>query len=109
MMVAGYTLLHKSHVSVDIIYARLPRRWQAGLDAISYILFFFPYVLIFVTAGTEYASASWVTRETTLTARLPLVMPIMKTVIPVASFFLLLQGVAEFVRNLYLFIRNREL
>lgn len=109
MIVAGYALLHNSHVNVDIIYARLSRRWQAGLDAISYLIFFLPFVTIFVTAGTEYAAASWATGEKTLTARLPLVMPLMKTVIPLAGLLLLLQGLAQFIRNLFLFIQNREL
>lgn len=109
MMVAGYAHLYNSHVNVDLIFVRLSRRWQAGLEAISYIIFFFPFVLIFVTAGTEYASASWATSEKTLTARLPLVMPMMKSIIPLGGLLLLLQGFAQFIRNLFFFIQNREL
>lgn len=109
MLLAGYALLHNSHVNVDIIYAHLSRRWQAGLDAVSYLIFFFPYILICITAGTQYATASWATGETTLTARLPLVMPLMKTLIPLGSLLLLLQGLAQFIRNVFFLVRNREL
>ncbi len=109
MMVAAYTLLYGEHVSVDLIYSHLSRRWQALIDVVSYLIFFFPFVFILVIAGSQYAAASWATGERTLTARLPLVMPAMKTLIPIASFLLLLQGLSHFVRSLLLIIRGREL
>jgi TRAP-type mannitol/chloroaromatic compound transport system permease small subunit len=109
MMVAAYTLLYDGHVTVDLIYGVLSRRWQAVIDVLSYLLFFFPFFLVFLVAGTEYASDSWATSERTMTAQLPLMLPIMKTLIPVASFLLLLQGASRFVRSLYLAVSGREL
>jgi len=109
MMVAAYTHLYNGHVNVDLVYSRLSRRWQAAIDVISYLIFFFPFFLIFVIAGSEYATASWKTGERTLTARLPLVMPAMKTLIPVASFLLLLQGLSHFMRSLILLFRGKEI
>jgi len=109
MMVAAYTHLYSGHVNVDLVYLHLSRRWQAVIDVVSYLIFFFPYVLIFVIAGSEYAAASWATGEKTLTARLPVVMPAMKTLIPVASLLLLLQGLSNFVRSLFLIVRGKEL
>jgi TRAP-type mannitol/chloroaromatic compound transport system permease small subunit len=109
MMVAAYTHLYNGHVSVDLFYTRLSRRWQAIIDVLSYLIFFFPFFLIFVIAGSEYAAASWKTGETTLTARLPLVMPAMKTLIPLASLLLLLQGLSHFTRSLFFVVRGREI
>ena len=108
MMVGAYGLLHNSHINIDLIYNRLSRRWQAGLDAVSYILFFFPYFLIFLIAGTDLAVDSWTTGERTVTGR-PFIIPGMKILIPISSFFLLLQGLSQFVRSLYLCICGREL
>jgi len=109
MMVAAYTLLYRDHVSVDLISSHLSRRWQAALDVVNYLIFFFPFMIILIIAGTEYASDSWATGERTLTARLPIVMPGMKTLIPLASFLLLLQGLSQFFRSLVYLLRGREL
>ncbi|OGP78267.1 MAG: hypothetical protein A2V86_16715 [Deltaproteobacteria bacterium RBG_16_49_23] len=108
MMVGAYGLLHNSHVNIDIIYNYLPRRWQAGLDAVSYLFLFFPYFLIFLYAGTDLAVESVAMGEKTVTGT-PLIVPVLKTLIPLSSFFILLQGLSQVVRNLYLCIRGREL
>jgi len=108
MMVGAYGLLHNSHVNIDLIYSRLSRRWQAGLDVVNYLLFFFPYFLIFLIAGTDLAADSWAIGERTVTGR-PFIIPGMKILIPLSSFFLLLQGLAQFVRSLFLCVRGREL
>ena len=108
MMVGAYGLLHNAHVNIDLIYSRLSRRWQAGLDVVSYLLFFFPYFIIFLIAGTDLAADSWTIGERTVTGR-PFIIPGMKILIPISSFFLLLQGLAQFVRSLFLCIRGREL
>ena len=108
MMVGAYGLLHNSHVNIDLIYSRLSRRWQAGFDVVNYLLFFFPYFLIFLIAGTDLGVDSWMTGERTVTGR-PFIIPGMKILIPISSFFLLLQGLAQFVRSLFLCVRGREL
>ena len=108
MMVGAYGLLHNSHVNIDLIYSSLSRRWQAGLDVVNYLLFFFPYFLIFLIAGTDLAVDSWATGERTVTGR-PFIIPGMKLLIPLSSFFLLLQGLAQFVRSLFLWVRGRDL
>ena len=33
----GYVLFHDGHVRVDVIYARLPERWKAILDMITFL------------------------------------------------------------------------
>jgi TRAP-type mannitol/chloroaromatic compound transport system permease small subunit len=108
MMVGAYGLLYNSHINIDIIYNYLPRRWQAGLDAVSYLLLFFPYFLIFLYAGTDLAVESIANGDKTVTGT-PIIVPVIKTLMPLSSFFMLLQGIAQFVRNLYLCIRGREL
>lgn len=108
MMVGAYGLLHNAHVNIDTIYMVLPRRWQAGLDAAGYLLLFFPYFLVFLYAGTDLAFESVQMGDKTVTG-VPIIVPVMKTLIPLSSFFILLQGLAQFVRSLQLCIRGREL
>lgn len=108
MMVGAYGLLHNSHVNIDTIYMYLPRRWQAGLDSVSYLLLFFPYFFIFLYAGTDLAIESVQMGDRTVTG-VPIIVPVMKTLMPLSSLFMLLQGIAQFVRSLHLCIRGREL
>jgi TRAP-type mannitol/chloroaromatic compound transport system permease small subunit len=108
MMVGAYGLLHNAHVNIDTIYMYLPRRWQAGLDSAGYLLLFFPYFFIFLYAGTDLAVESVMMGDRTVTGA-PIIVPVMKTLIPLSSFFILLQGLAQFVRSLHLCIRGREL
>ena len=108
MMVGAYGLLHNSHVNIDTIYMYLPRRWQAGLDAAGYLLLFFPYFFIFLYAGTDLAIESVQMGDRTVTGT-PVIVPVMKTLMPLSSFLMLLQGLAQFVRSLHLCIRGREL
>ncbi len=109
MILAAYALLHKSHVAIDIIYIRFSPKKQAVLDLVTYLLFFFPFVIILLYVGFDNAVASWATREKTLTARLPLVLPGMKTVTPVTALLLLLQGFAIFYRRLYFLKKGKVL
>ena len=108
MMVGAYGLLHNAHVNIDTIYVYLPRRWQAGFDVAGYLLLFFPYFLVFLYAGTDLAVESVMMGDRTVTG-VPIIVPVMKTLIPLSSLFMLLQGLAQFVRCLHLCVRGREL
>lgn len=108
MIVAAYTLLHKSHVFVDIVYARVSKRVQAILDVISYSIFFFPFVFVLLYEGILFAANSWSIRETSWSVFAPPLYPI-KTVIPIMAFLALIQGVSIFIRQLYMAIKGKEL
>ncbi len=109
MILASFTLLHRAHVSIDILYNRLHPKKRAVLDVVTYLFFFFPFVIILLKVGFENALASWATGEKTLTARLPLVMPLMKTVTPLTALLLLLQGFSIFYKRVYLSVKGKEL
>ena len=108
MMVGGYGLLHNSHVNIDTLYMFLPRRVQAGFDVFSYIIMFFPFVLIMLYAGSDLAIESVRAGDKTVTG-FPIIVPVVKSLIPLASLLLVLQGVSQFLRSLYLCVRGREL
>ncbi len=108
MLAAAYTLLHKAHVSIDIIYLRFSPRVRGALDILTHLVFFFPFCIIVFYQGIIYAHTSWSIGETSDTAALT-ILPLIKTVIPVTFAMLLLQGLANFIRSIQLFARGKDL
>ena len=108
MLVAAYTLLYRSHVSIDIIYGRYSPRTRGILDIITYIIFFFPFCSIVFYQGIVFAQTSWAIGETSESAALR-VVPLIKTVIPVTFGLLLLQGLANFIRSIMLVVKGKEI
>jgi len=108
MLVAAYALLYKAHVSVDIISQSFPPRVRGVLDILTYLIFFFPFCIIMLYYGMDFAYTSWMQNETSGSAALPCV-PQVKTVIPVTFALLLIQGLATFIRSIYLTVKGEEL
>jgi len=101
MMAGAYTLAKNGHVRGDVLYGFFPPRLQAALDLALYLLFFLPGVVAMVWAGWTYAGESFAIREhSTITVDGPPIYPF-KAVIPLAGFFILVQGLVEIVRCLY--------
>jgi TRAP-type mannitol/chloroaromatic compound transport system permease small subunit len=98
MMAGAYTLSKNGHVRGDVLYGFFPPRLQAGLDLTLYFVFFLPGVTALCWAGYNYASESWAILEHSgITADGPPVYHY-KSIIPLAGFFLLMQGIVEIVR-----------
>ena len=71
---------------------------QAALDLVLYIVFFLPGIAALIYAGADYAGDSWrIAEHSNVTSDGPPVYHF-KTMIPVAGFFVMLQGVAEIIR-----------
>jgi TRAP-type mannitol/chloroaromatic compound transport system permease small subunit len=98
MMAGAYALSRNSHVRADLIYRLLPVRVQGGLDLVLYVVFFFPGVIALVYSGYGFAAFAWMIGEHSSSSPNGPPLYHFKTVIPVAAFFLLLQGVAETLR-----------
>ncbi|MCL0052384.1 TRAP transporter small permease subunit [Peptococcaceae bacterium] len=109
MLAGAFTLLYKGHVTVDLIHSRLSTRGKAILDVVGYLLFFFPFLIILIKVGTEFAIASWKISEVTPSAKLPYIVPIMKTLIPFTALLLVLQGLVNIMRNVYIVIKGAKL
>jgi TRAP-type mannitol/chloroaromatic compound transport system permease small subunit len=100
MIGAAYTLLLDEHVRIGVLYDRVSDRSRAIINVMGYIIFFFPVTLALLWYGTDYAIQSWkITEHAGVSMWSPPIYPF-KTVIPVAAFLLLLQGIVEFVRSL---------
>ena len=105
LMIAGYTLLHKQHVAVDVFSSLLSARKKAIIDIIGYLIFFFPLSFVMIWFGVDFAKTSWMEMEK---ARHVFPIPLypIKTVIPLAFTLLFLQGLSHFIRRIYSLARR---
>jgi TRAP-type mannitol/chloroaromatic compound transport system permease small subunit len=101
MMAMCTVMRHDKHIRIDIITLQLPERIQLYLRLITFWLVFVPFVGAMLWAGTEYAAKSWMQVEHSWSAWKPPLYPY-KTVIPISLALLFLQGIANFIRELYL-------
>jgi TRAP-type mannitol/chloroaromatic compound transport system permease small subunit len=106
MLGGAYTLRHRGHVNIDILYNRLSPRWQAILDIVTSFVFFL-FCVALIWKGAEFAQASWRVLETSSTSfRAPLFPS--KTLIPIGGSLLLLQGLAKFIRDTITIVKGRQ-
>lgn len=98
LMAGPYALAQDAHVRGDVLYRLFSVRWQARLDFMLYILFFFPGMMALFWYGWEIAADSWRYKEVSWNSPARIQIYFFKTLIPVAGFLLMLQGVAEMLR-----------
>jgi TRAP-type mannitol/chloroaromatic compound transport system permease small subunit len=46
LVAAGYTLLHREHVRIDVLNSRLPKRAQVWIDVVGFVLFLTPLCIV---------------------------------------------------------------
>ena len=106
MLAAAYTLLRGGHIRTDVFYERWSPRTRAIIDAVSYVLFFFPGMAFVLYAGSVEAWHAWeIGERSDWSAWRPVIYPL-KAVIPLTAALLLLQGFSELVKCLRV-IRGR--
>lgn len=107
MMGGAYALSRNAHVRGDFVYRLWPPRVQAAVEFVLYFIFFFPAILAMIFAGIDYAAESWSFLPYgpegpfgEISINSPVGVPVfpLKTILPIAAFFLLLQGIAEAIR-----------
>ncbi len=103
----AYTLYHRKHIKVDIVYSRFSPRMRAAIDLITFPIFLL-FVGILLYTGWDRAWGAVMIRETAGTAWNPPIYPILMA-IPLGALLILLQGAANFIRDLNLVIRGRQL
>lgn len=105
---AAYTLSAKAHIRIDVLHMHLPPRGKAIVDILGYLILFFPAMIVLIYAGTEFTIQSWeMSEKSGLSPWRPHLYPY-KAVLVVSFFFLFLQGVAEFIRNISILFKGKE-
>jgi len=98
LLAGAYVLSIRGHVSIDIVYGRLPVRAQAILNLVTFI-FLLLMCITLIWWGGQAALRAWQTGETSNSLWQPPTAPI-RMMIPIGAFLLLIQGIAKFIRNL---------
>ena len=107
MLGAGYALSKGVHIRADFIYRNWSARSQALIDAVLYILFYFPGMLVFLWMSIDFAYLAWYRGEKGMdTAWMPHMGPI-KTALPVGVALLIIQGVSETLKSYYAATKGR--
>ena len=98
MLAAAYTLLRGGHIRTDVFYERWSARTRATVDAVSYVLFFFPGMAFVLYAGSVEAWQAWqIGERSDWSPWRPVLYPL-KAVIPLTAALMLLQGFSELVK-----------
>lgn len=102
----AWVLKEHSHIRVDVIYERHSPRAKALFEVLSYLIFFFPLTITLLISGAAYAVESWIDKEVSIYSPWNPLLWHFKTIAPIAFLLLLLQGIADFIRNLKFMIRK---
>ena len=94
----GYALKHRRHVRIDVVYQMFSESARRRLDVFAFV-FFVGYVGALAWVGADMAWTSFQQSEGTGTPWNPRIWPV-KLAIPVAALLLLLQGIADLIREL---------
>lgn len=98
LMAGPYALAQDTHVRGDFLYRFFPTKWQARTDFVLYIIFFLPGMMALFWFGWEIAADSWRYKEVSWNSPARIQIYFFKTLIPLAGFLMMLQGVAEMAR-----------
>ncbi|MCX8030416.1 MAG: TRAP transporter small permease subunit [Thermodesulfovibrionales bacterium] len=95
----GYTLKYSGHVAIDVFTSRLPKRKQAIISLITYLIFFFPFMFVLIYVSGAFALQSWIDLER---SQSPWNQPLyhFKTLMPIGFTLLMIQGISEFLKTL---------
>ena len=101
MLGSHYTLMKGAHIRTDMLWEKFTPRTKGRIDAIAYIFFFFPAMILLFYASVDEAWASWRMHELSeQTAWRPILWPF-KAIVPLSSLLLMIQGVSELLKSLY--------
>lgn len=98
LLCAGYTLLNREHVRVDLLLTHLTRRQQLLVEIGGTLLFLMPMTALIMVLSWSPFVAAWTTDEVSANAGGLIRWPA-KLLIPVGFGLLLLQAVSELIKD----------
>jgi len=108
MLGAAYALRTGAHVRTDFLWEKWPPRTRAAIDAVGYLLFFFPGMLLFLVSGLEATLSSFAMDERSQeTSWFPPLWPF-KAIVPVSALLLLAQGVSQLAKSVHAWRTGEE-
>ena len=106
MLGAAYALHKGAHIRTDFFYEKWSVKTKGMVDSISYLVFFFPSIIMLLIASGNEAWYAWTIKETSeQTPWRPILWPY-KSVVPVTCVLLLIQGISEVIKSTYAWRRG---
>ena len=96
-LAGAYTLKLQKHIRTDFFSKNWSLKNQVRMDIAQYVLLFLPGMVMFTYISWGYAAESWELREALMTTWRPPAYWY-KSVIPLSSALILLQGIAEVLK-----------
>ena len=101
MLGCAYALHKGAHIRTDFFYEKWSDRTRGVVDSISYIVFFFPSIVMLFAASWSEAWYAYTINETSeQTNWRPILWPF-KAIVPLTCAMLLLQGISELIKSFY--------
>lgn len=98
LIAGGFVLREGAHVRVDVIYNYFSKRGKAIVDVFTSI-FFFIFMFTLLVTGWTFFHDSFEVKEVSFTEWAIQYWPI-KLVLPIGAVFLLIQGVAQLIKDI---------
>ncbi|MCA1458125.1 TRAP transporter small permease subunit [Bradyrhizobium sp. BRP22] len=109
MLGAAYALHKGAHIRTDFFWEKFSTRKKGLIDTISYIVFFFPsLIMLFLISWNEFHYAFEINETSDQTPWRPVLWPF-KFVVPLACLLLLIQGASELLKSIYMVRTGVEL
>ena len=96
---AGYTLLHREHVRIDVLNSRLSKRGQVWIDIIGFAFFLTPLCIVVLYLGTPLAIQMYQTGEMSGNSGGLIRWPVWAA-LPFGFTLLMLQGWSELIKRI---------
>jgi TRAP-type mannitol/chloroaromatic compound transport system permease small subunit len=101
MLGCAYALHKGAHIRTDFFYDKWSVKTKGIIDAVSYIVFFFPAIFVlFIVSWNEGWYAYTIGETSEQTPWRPILWPF-KMVVPLACLLLLIQGISELIKSFY--------
>lgn len=107
MLGAGYALMRGVHIRADFLYRLWSPKTQGIVDALLYIVLFFPGMLFFFWISFEYSFDAWSKWERAMDTAWMAPLAPARTAMPLGAAFLILQGISEVLKCFYAIKHNR--
>lgn len=101
MLGAAYALHKGAHIRTDFFFEKWSVRTKGLIDAVAYLVFFFPsFLVFFVVSAQEAWHAFDIGERSEQTPWRPLLWPF-KAIVPVTCLLLLVQGISEAIKSVH--------
>lgn len=102
MLGAAYALHKGAHIRTDFFWEKFSIRKKGWIDSVSYIVFFFPsLIMLLLISWNEFHYSFGINETSDQTPWRPILWPF-KFIVPLACVLLLIQGVSELIKSIYM-------